>query len=356
MNSSLGSLKVAGRPSGTLTRRAFGVGALAAGVAVATGCSGSEGGSAASGDGKTRKVTFLTTFGNQGRDAYSYVAAEKGFFAEAGLEVEIQLGKAGDYNHGLLQTGTAQFATVDAAGAVLRYANGKDTSFQMLAAIHQSAVVGILGLEGGPIRSPKDLEGKNIGMVKGAVAETLFPGYAKLAGVDPKKVIFKYGDPAQMNSLLATGALPGVALFVFGAPGVEAAAKKKAVILPYSDYLTDLYGAALVAQKSTIDREPDLARRFTSALLKGLQYAVDNPEEAGQILEKRGGQKAAVAAAELQQMKAYVSPSSATPIGSFDQARVARMVASLEANQLIPAGMNPRLPDQIVRFELAPKA
>lgn len=38
------------------------------------------------------KVTYLTSFSTFGRDAYVYVADEQGYFADAGIEVEIRPG------------------------------------------------------------------------------------------------------------------------------------------------------------------------------------------------------------------------------------------------------------------------
>lgn len=40
------------------------------------------------------KVTYLTAFGAVGRDAFAWVAQEKGYFKESGLDVTIQLGAA----------------------------------------------------------------------------------------------------------------------------------------------------------------------------------------------------------------------------------------------------------------------
>jgi NitT/TauT family transport system substrate-binding protein len=347
--------------SGTLSRRALGAGAVAAGVALATGCASGDSQRRPAGERRDR-VTFLTTFGSQGRDAYSYVAAEKGFFAEAGIDVDIQPGKAGAFNHQQLVAGKADFATVDAAGAMVRYATGADISFAVLAAVHQLTLVGIVTLEGGRISTPTDLAGKTLGTIKGAVPETLFPAYAKLAGFDARSVRWRYAaDPAALNTLLAAGSIDGAGLFVVGTPGVEAAAaaaKKpaKALVLPYSQYLTDLYGAVLIAQRSTIDANPDLVRRFTTGLLRGLEYAVTNPQEAGEIMAKRAGQKAPVAAREMELSKPYVIAAGASKVGVLDEARVARMVASLEGNGLIPQGSNPTLPGKLVRFDLAPKA
>ena len=39
-------------------------------------------------------MTYLTSFGNFGRDSYAWVAKEKGFFKDAGFDVEIKPGRA----------------------------------------------------------------------------------------------------------------------------------------------------------------------------------------------------------------------------------------------------------------------
>ncbi|MGI5213832.1 ABC transporter substrate-binding protein [Plantactinospora sp. CA-290183] len=309
--------------------------------------SGSEGG--------IDKVRFVTTLGTQGRDSYAFVADAKGYFAEAGVEVDIQPGKAGDYNHQMLKSGQAQFTVVDASGALVRYGTGADTGFQIVGAIHQSTLLSVVSLEGSGINSPRDLEGRILATVKGAAPEVLFPAYARLAGIDRSKVTWQYGGAEQLNAYLASKRADGIGIFLVGKPGVAAAAKEPVSHLGYSDYMRDLFGGVVVTQRETIGRNPDLVRRFTTALLKGLDYAVRNPEEAGQILAQRvPGQKANLAAAELQLMRPYVVPASGAPVGAVDETRVAKSVALLQSVGLVPPGANPDLPRQLVNFDLVP--
>jgi NitT/TauT family transport system substrate-binding protein len=102
-------------------------------------------------------------------------------------------------------------------------------------------------------------------------------------------------------------------------------------------------------------QKPELVRKFTAALLRALQYSVDHPEEAGQILHTHvSTQDATVAAAELTLMKQYVSSSgSGTSIGAMDQQRVARSIALMQGANAIPSGLKP---EQLVDFDLTPKA
>ncbi|MEQ4299954.1 ABC transporter substrate-binding protein [Plantactinospora sp. B6F1] len=296
----------------------------------------------------------MTTLGTQGRDAYGFVARDKGFFAEAGIEVDIQPGQAGDYNHRMIRSGRAQVTIVDAAGALVRYGSGRDTSFQILAAIHQQTLLSIVSLEASGITNAHALQGRTLATVKGAAPEILFPAYARLAEIDATKVSWQYGSAPQLNSYLAAGRVDGIGIYLVGQPGVAAAAKRSVSALPYSEYLRDLFGGVVVAQKETIADNPDLLRRFVQALLRGAEYAVEHPDEAGRILaEAVKGQDVRLAAEELRLMRPYVIPASGAPVGTMEEERVVRSVALLQSVGLLPGGANPELPRQVVNVNIA---
>jgi NitT/TauT family transport system substrate-binding protein len=299
------------------------------------------------------KVTYITAFGAVGRDAFTWVAQEKGYFKEAGLDVTIQLGAATGENLKGLAAGQAQFANLDLIGGWILAGKGEYKDFRAIAAIHQQSLVSIISLEGAGITSPKDLEGKKVGAATGSVNQLLFPAYAKLAGIDASKIQWVNSQPAQLPALLAGGQVQALSTFLIGSKGIEkAAGGKKTVVLPYSKYLGDLYGNGIVTTAKIAKENPDLARRFREASLKALKYTIEHPDEAAQILKK--AQPAAdvtAALGEITLMTPYVTSGGA--LGTLDQQRVARAIATLQAGGLIPAGLTP---DAVVDFTLAPKA
>jgi len=336
--------------------RAIALVALAATVMSAAACSSdSKTTPAPAGAAKTPdKVTYITAFGAVGRDAFAWVAQDKGFFKDANLDVTIQLGAAVDSNLTALAAGQAQFAAVDLTGATIQAGKKKFTDFRAIAAIHQQTLVSIVGLQGGTVTQPKDLEGKKIGAATGSVNQLLFPAYAQLAGIDAKKVTFVNVAPTALTALLVSKQVDALSTFLIGRGGIEKAAGTKAIIMPYSDYLSDLFGNALVTSASLAQSNPDLVKRFRDAMLKALQWTIENPDDAAQIL-KKANPTADVAAAtgEIKLMTPYVKPTGNAPIGSFDQQRVARSIAILQGAGLMPAGLTP---DAVVAFNLTPVA
>ncbi|AGL14482.1 membrane lipoprotein lipid attachment site [Actinoplanes sp. N902-109] len=344
-----------------MQRRTFTRTALAAALAVtltATGCS-DDSSSSGSASQSLEKITYLTSFGTFGRDAYAYVAQEKGYFRDAGFDVEIKPGNGSLENVKAVVGGQAQFTPIDLTGGLLAAggANGqaKVAGFTAIAAIQQRTMAAIMSLDGYGIKAPADLEGKTLADTPGSVVRNLFPTYAKLANVDASKVTFVNGNAQTLFATLTTHKVDGIGQFVVGKPTIEGIAKKPAVLLPYSDVLQDLYGNVLITSSTFAQDHPDKVKAFTGALLKGLQDAITDTTGAGKILQKYvPTANPAAAAAELVLMGPFVrSEAAGVPVGALDAKRVARGIAILKGSGQIPTGLTP---EQVITFDLVPNS
>jgi NitT/TauT family transport system substrate-binding protein len=339
-----------------MTRRLGAVVAIAA-LALSAACSKDDDkGNTPSKSGALEKVTYLSGASILGREAYVYVAIEKGYFKEAGLDVEVQAGKGTNPNLVLLQSGKVDFAALDITASLLEYGKGTFKDFTIIDAIQQRNMQTIMALQGGKISSPKDLAGKKIAYIPGGVARLLFPAYAKLAGIDDSKIQWVNIPLEQHPQNLAAGTVDAATQFAVGEPGIERASKgRKAVVLPYTDYLTDLYGVGVGVSKKELAAKPDMVRRFNEALLKGLRDAVENPAEAGKIYAKyQKIQPEPVAIAENKLMIPYVkSASGGAAVGALDIQKVARNIAILQGAGLIPATF---APTDVVSLDYLPKS
>jgi len=276
------------------------------------------------------KVTYLTSFGTFGRDAYVYVAQENGYFDEAGLDVTIKPGAGSVDNMKLVAAGQADFAPADVTALVLSRAN-EGLPVKFVALVHQKTLSAILVLKESGIAAPKDLEGKTIADVPGSTIQRVFPLWAKKVGVDASKVSFVPATPPSLPSLLASKRVDAVGQFTVGKPLFQAAAGGKPIVaLPYEKSFPGFMGIGLVASDSMIAGNPELVKRFTAALMKGLRWSIDNPGRTGAILNRIVPlQNPKIAADELKIMKRFVQ----TPvtrqrgIGFVDPKRVAATIS-----------------------------
>jgi NitT/TauT family transport system substrate-binding protein len=296
------------------------------------------------------QLTYVTAFGAAGRDAFAWVAEQKGYFRQAGIDVKIELGKAAGENLKALASGKAQFTSLDLTGAMIS-AGAKNSSayrdFRAVLAIHQRTLVSIMAMQGSGISTPKDLTGKKIAAAANSVNQLLFPGYAKLAGIDTAGIHWIAVQPVQLGPALASGKADALSTFLIGRPTIEKATvqarSKHVVVFPYSTYLPDLFGNATVTTASLAAKQPDLVKRFRTALLKGLKYTIQHPDEAGKLLHaKHPETDAAAATQEIKLMTPAVTAEGTANIGVITEARMQGALTSLEKAGVIQPGMTPQ--------------
>ncbi|WP_329243286.1 ABC transporter substrate-binding protein [Streptomyces sp. NBC_01478] len=295
-------------------------------------------------------LTYVTAFGAAGRDAFAWVAEQKGYFRDAGIDVKIELGKATGENLKALASGKAQFTSLDLTGAVISAGAQNSTGyrdFRAVLAVHQRTLVSIMAMQGSGITTPKDLKGKRIAAAANSVNQLLFPGYAKLAGIDTAKIRWIAVQPVQLGPALASGKADALSTFLIGRPTVEKATvqarSKHVVVFPYSTYLPDLYGNATVTTASLAAKQPDLVKRFRAALLKALKYTIQHPDEAGKLLHAKHPETDATAAtAEIKLMTPSVTAEGAENIGLITEARMRRALTSLQNAGVIQPGLTPQ--------------
>jgi NitT/TauT family transport system substrate-binding protein len=307
------------------------------------------------GDTAAEKVSYLTSFNTFGREAYAYVALEKGYFTDAGFDVTIRPGSGTVDVLKLVAGGQADYGIGDFTATVITLANQK-LPVTTVGMIHQRSLAAIVALADGSVKEPADLVGKQIGDQPGSTNQVMFPVYAKAVGIEADKVKFIPSAPPALPQLLVSGKVDGIGQFVVGTPLIEKAANgKKVVVFPYGDKVPDLYGNAVITRTDLAKDSPDKVKKFTAALLKGLQYSIDHPEEAAQILKKHvPTQDAEVATAELKLMAPYVKPENFDgPLGAVDDARVERIIKALEESKAVPAGSVTT--SDVVDGALAPK-
>jgi len=328
------------------------------GLALVSACNGDDSGKQAAGGDGLQKVSYLTSFNTFGREAYAYVALEKGYFKDAGFDVKITPGSGTVDVMKLVAGGQADYGIGDFTAIAITLANQK-LPVTTVGMIHQRSLAGIMSLEGLGINGPKDLPGKTIGDQPGSTNTVMFPVYAKAVGIDAASVTFLPSPPPALPGLLASGKVQGIGQFMVGEPLIANADKekhRKVITLPYGKVLPDLYGNAIITRSDLAKDHPDQVKKFSNALLKGLQDTFNDPAAAAAILKKYvPNTDLAVATKELEIMKEYIKPDDFKgPLGEVTQERVQKVISLLEQSNAI--GKGSIKPEDVVTLNLAPKS
>jgi NitT/TauT family transport system substrate-binding protein len=219
-----------------------------------------------------------------GPNAGLVVAKEKGFFADAGLDVTINQGKGSGSTAQIVASKAVQFGFAD--GFVVGNSVSKGMKLKMVAGVYRRNPCAALVLEESDIKSPKDLEGKTVGIATGSAQFQQWPAFMKGAGLEPSKVRVINVDGAGAGPALISGQVAAIAGFAQGyIPSIEIRGKKKVRAFWYADEGVTAMSNGIIVHQDLL-AEPDLIRGMVRATMKGFIYGRANAEEMTQIVKK----------------------------------------------------------------------
>src|SRR5213594_336683 len=168
-----------------------------------------------------QKVVFALNWFAVGDHAAYWVAVEKGYYRDKGLEVELQNSKGSADSIAKVDTGRADIGLADASVVIPRAAQG--AKIKVVGAVFDNTPLNIWTRKDTGITKPKDLEGKTLAAPPGDAQRQLFPAFAKLHGIDAYKVTWVTIEPAAKFVALAEKRVDVVADYLTGLPFYEKA-------------------------------------------------------------------------------------------------------------------------------------
>ncbi|GIV69798.1 ABC transporter substrate-binding protein [Caldilinea sp.] len=237
--------------------------------------------------GSQEKVIFGLDWAFVGQHVPFFVAAEKGFWTEEGLDVEIVRGYGSADAVQKVAAGATTIGYGDTGALVVGRSEGIPVKLVgMVLGLPPHSVIYKMDT---PINTPKDLEGKKIGAAAGDSVRRVFPAFAQIAGFDINQVQFETIGYEVYSASLLSGRIDGLAEYYAAKPNYDAAAAENGIelgILKFADYGLDIYSNGFLVQESLIAQNPELVRSFLLGVYRGFDYAYQNPEEAVDIMMK----------------------------------------------------------------------
>ncbi len=229
-------------------------------------------------------VTLQLQWVTQAQFAGYYVALDKGWYAEEGIDLTIKPGGPDITPVDLLAAGTADFATALLADLAVAVQDGKPLI--SIAQIQQSNGLLLLAFKSSGIQAPSDFKGKRIGVWLGDWEAQFRALIAKEGLTENDFELVAQGfsmEPFLRGDLDVASAMIYNEYHVVLENGVS---PDELNIIDYADYGLDFPGDTLCARRETCEQDPDLCVRMLRASLRGWQYAVDYPEEAAALVLK----------------------------------------------------------------------
>jgi NitT/TauT family transport system substrate-binding protein len=211
-----------------------------------------------------------------------YVAIEKGYFREAGIEIEFDYSFETDAV-ALVGADELQFAVVSGEQVLLARAQGLPIVY--VAAWYQQYPVAVVSKVEEDIQEPVDLKGKKIGL----------PGLYGANYIGLEALLFSAGlsdadvtlDSIGFNQVeaLATGQEQAVSVYTTNEPVQLRAQGYELNEIRVADHV-QLASNGLITNEKTMAENPELLRRMVKALLQGIEDTIANPDEAYELSKK----------------------------------------------------------------------
>jgi NitT/TauT family transport system substrate-binding protein len=235
---------------------------------------------------QTEKITFSLEWLISGRHVGFFVAKDKGFYREEGLDVTIERGYGSNDTATRVATGTADFGIVSVATVIQAIANN-NAPIELVSTFFNDGPETVLTLKSSGISTPQQLSGKRIGGGSTSSSLQLLPALVKRTGMKDFQVVKMAAD--QIYPALLTKNVDAIVGFTDNVTILGPTAKRKGngvVVLPYSEYGVDNYGSGIVTNVKRIKAQDPVIKRFLAASLKGIAWATQHPEESVAILKK----------------------------------------------------------------------
>lgn len=211
-----------------------------------------------------------------------YVAQEKGYFTEEGLDIEFDYSPETD-GMALVGANEVPFAIVSGEQVILARAQSLPVVYVM--EWFQRFPIAVISKASAGIESPQDLAGREVGLPGFYGAS--YVGYAGLLsanGLTQDDVIASEIGFTQIETLKA-GQVEAVVGYANNEP-VQLTAQGEEINVIYVADFTDMVANGIITNENQIAQDPQLVEGFIRATLRGLADTLADPEEAYEISKK----------------------------------------------------------------------
>lgn len=290
-----------------------------------------------------RAVSLQLQWVTQAQFAGYYVALDKGWYAEEGLDVTIVPGGPDIVPVERVAEGRSQFGTTLLAD--LAVAVSQEQPVVSLMQVQQQNGLVLLTRKSSGITRPADFRGKRVGIWLGSW-EAQFNALIAQAGLKPQDfTLVNQGfsmDAFIRGDLDVASAMMYNEYQVVLESGIPA---NELTIIDYAAYGLGFPGDTLFTTRELLASDPDLCTRMVRASLRGWKYAITNPDDAVDIVmryDKTGTLNREHQAVMMREIARLVSvPGRA--VGYAEPQDIARTVRTLHQFGVLTVPLDPNL-------------
>lgn len=242
-------------------------------------------GETSQGENEKEKITFVLDWTPNTNHTGLYVAQEKGYFEDEGLEVEI-VQPPEDGADALVASGKAQFGISFQDTMAPGVVGEDELPTTAVAAVVQHNTSGIISRKGEGMDTPKGLEGKKYATWDAPIEKAMMENVVEADGGDFSKVELIPSTVTDEVSALESKSVDAIWIFYAWAGVATEVAGLETDYFAFKDInpAFDYYTPVIIGNNEFLEKEPETAKKFLSAVKKGYEDAIEDPDGAAEIL------------------------------------------------------------------------
>ena len=310
---------------------------------------------------RTYRMLLNTAF--SGPQAWLLLAQDDGFLAREGIALDFTTGAGAFTAAPRLAAGGFDLGYGDVNSLIEVVANSSGEAPVAVYMMFNASPSTIAVKADGPIRTPKDLEGRMLSSHDTDVALRTFAAFCKTTGVDRSRVAVNSFDGsmrAQVEGMLKSDKIDGVFGYVSTITAAMAAASidasKALRFIKFADHVPDLYGSTLMASRKILRDDPQGVAAVVRALNQGLVAVLADQDKAIEAVARRDPNISRpvekLRLVTTLQVEMSHAEGRTLGIGDVDDLRLARAIALIAETNRLPRV--PAIRDVFVRDYLPP--
>ncbi len=235
------------------------------------------------------KVRLMLDYALQGQQSPFILAEENGYFARAGVDVQIDRGYGSGDAITKVASGAYQMAFAD-IGAMIQF-DGKQAGNALVSVfqIYDVAPMVILSLKKSNIHTPTDLAGKKLASPPASSSRVMFPLLAAANHLDLSSIEWLNVTPQLRETMLAKNQADATTAFITDLAGLDrlGISESDLSIMRYSDFGVRLYGNCIVTTPDFAAKNPETVKGVVKAMAQALKATIADPGVAIAAEKKR---------------------------------------------------------------------
>ncbi len=228
---------------------------------------------------KPDHVTLMLNWYVYSEHAPFFLGKEKGYYAQEGIDLDIQEGRGSAVTAQAVAARSADFGYIDVT--TMMKAASKGAPLKSIGVLLQTTPMAVMGFTEKNIRTPKDIVGRTVATTPGDSPSQIWPLFLKVNHISPDQFTTIAGDAKTKLNAVISGQADVILGYVMDQNiKMIDATHKPVTLIRFADSGINLINSGIIVNTEFLKEHADVARRFMRATTRACEEAEKNPEAA----------------------------------------------------------------------------